>query len=134
MSNSKLRFPVQGVQILKYGVIGLLSNACGYALYLGLVALGSTPKLTMTVIYVTGALIGFFGNRRLTFSHDGHIMGAGIRFLVAQAGGYAINFLLLIVFVDFLGFPHQGVQALAILLVAVYLFTTLKFFVFKVNP
>lgn len=128
---ARLKKRLPAAQLLKYALVGLLSNTCGYALYLVLTEMGSTPKLTMTVLYTSGALIGFVGNRRLTFSHQGGILDSGIRFILAQAGGYAINFCLLAVFVDHLGYPHQWVQAVAILLVAAYLFVTLKFFVFK---
>lgn len=128
------KYSLPATQILKFAMVGLFSNACGFALYLVLTELGTTPKMTMTVLYVIGALIGFFGNRRLTFLHQGSMLGAGTRFILAHLGGYAINFLLLTWLVDRLGYPHQWVQACAILLVATYLFVALKFFVFKATP
>ena len=136
MSNptTRLNKRLPATQLLKYALVGLLSNSCGYALYLLLTELGTTPKLTMTALYVSGALIGFVGNRRLTFSYRGGVLGSGLRFVLAQTGGYAINFCLLTLFVDRLGYAHQWVQAMAILLVAAYLFVTLKFFVFKATP
>lgn len=132
--NTRPKGKLPAAQILKYALVGLLSNSCGYALYLLLTEFGTTPKLTMTTLYACGALIGFFGNRKLTFSYQGGILGSGSRFVLAQLGGYAINFLLLNLLVDRFGYPHQWVQALAILVVAAYLFVTLKFFVFKATP
>lgn len=127
----KHRLPL--AQLVKYGIIGLLSNACGYALYLLLTELGAPPKLVMTLLYLTGALIGFFGNRRLTFSYQGGFLGSGFRYILAHTLGYGINLALLTVFVDHFGYAHQWVQAMAILVVAGYLFLTLKFFVFKAS-
>jgi putative flippase GtrA len=127
----KSRIPV--AQLIKYALVGFFSNACGYALYLLLTELGSTPKLTMTALYIAGALISFVGNRRLTFSYKGGTLSSGIRFVLAHAIGYGINFCLLAVFVDHYGYSHQWVQAAAIFVVASYLFVALKFFVFKAS-
>lgn len=131
---SRMKSRVPFVQLLNYALVGLLSNGCGYAVYLLLTAIGCTPKLTMTALYLIGALISFIGNRRLTFSYEGKLLGSGIRFLLVQLGGYAINFCLLSVFVEQMGYAHQWVQAAAIVLVAIYLFVTLKYFVFKARP
>lgn len=127
----RLKRRIPAAQLIMYALVGLLSNACGYALYLMLTEMGSTPKLTMTALYMAGALISFVGNRRLTFFYQGGTLGSGIRFVLAHAAGYAINFCLLAVFVDHYGYAHQWVQAAAIFIVAGYLFVALKFFVFK---
>ena len=117
-------------QLFRYGMIGLLTNFLGYALYFFLTYLWSSPKLTMTVLYSAGALIGFFANRRFTFCHDGRIGVAGMRYMFAQLLGYLLNLSLLVLFVDRLGFAHHLVQAVAIVVVAIFLFVLLRFFVF----
>lgn len=121
-------------QLFRYATIGLLTNLLGYLLYLFLTYLWDAPKLTMTALYSIGALTGFFANRRFTFRHQGKIGAAGIRYLVAQLSGYCLNLLLLVLFVDWLGFPHQIVQALAIVVVAVFLFALSRIFVFARPP
>jgi putative flippase GtrA len=118
-------------QLLRYGVVGLVNNLAGYLLYLGATYLGATPKITMTVLYAAGAAIGFWGNRRLTFAHEGDVIGTGAKYLVIQSMGYFLNFLILSIFVDKLGYPHEFVQAAAIFIVAAFLFSAYKLFVFK---
>lgn len=118
-------------QLFRYAFVGVMSNAAGYLVYLLFTYLGATPKLTMSLLYGVGATLGFFGNRRLTFSYKGALLGSGIRYLIAHAFGYLLNLAILIVFVDSFGFAHQMVQAVAILVVAAFLFTTFKFFVFR---
>jgi putative flippase GtrA len=120
-------------QLFRYALVGLLSNVAGYLVYLAFTYLGGTPKVTMTLLYGVGAAIGFFGNRSLTFEHQGNIMGAGIRYIIAHSFGYLINLSILIVFVDKLGCAHQRVQAIAIFVVAAFLFLAFKVFVFPVN-
>lgn len=117
-------------QLIRYAFVGLLSNVAGYLFYLALTYLGGTPKVTMTLLYGVGAAVGFFGNRSLTFEHQGSIMGAGVRYVIAHSFGYLINLSILIVFVDTLGYAHQWVQANAIFMVAVFLFLAFKIFVF----
>lgn len=118
-------------QLFRYALIGLLSNVAGYLVYLALTFLGGTPKLTMTFLYGIGAILGFFGNRSLTFEHQGSILGAGVRYVITHCIGYFLNLSILIVFVDNLGYSHQWVQATAIVIVAAFLFLALKVFVFR---
>lgn len=117
-------------QFFNYALIGVLTNVLGYAIYLTLNYLWSAPKLTMTALYFVGASIGFLANRRFTFRHDGGIGVTGIRYLLAQVAGYLLNLVLLLLFVDWFDFPHQIVQAIAIIVVAIFLFIVLRFFVF----
>jgi len=117
-------------QIFSYTLIGVLTNVLGYATYLALTYLWGAPKLTMTALYLVGASIGFLANRRFTFRHDGGIGDTGVRYLLAQVAGYLLNLVLLLLFVDRFNFPHQIVQAIAIVVVAIFLFVVLRIFVF----
>lgn len=117
-------------QLLSYALIGVLTNILGYVLYIGLTQLSGAPKLTMTLLYGIGSIIGFLANRRFTFGHNGHIGAAGVRYLLVQFAGYLINLFLLIFFTDWLGFSHQIVQAIAVVVVAIFLFILFRTFVF----
>lgn len=74
--------------------------------------------------------MGFLANRRFTFRHTGGIGSTGFRYLLAQVAGYLLNLALLLLFVDWFDFPHQIVQAIAIVVVAIFLFVVLRVFVF----
>lgn len=117
-------------QFISYVCIGVLTNVLGYTVYLFLTYLWGAPKLTMTLLYFVGASIGFLANRRFTFRHKGHIGVAGARYLLVQLAGYLLNLVLLLLFVDWLGLAHQLVQAIAVVVVAIFLFFLLRFFVF----
>ena len=118
-------------QLFRYGVIGIGVNLASYLAYLSITYLGGTPKVTMSVLYVVTALVSFLGNRKLTFAYSGGFLGSGLRFSIAHLFGYLINLGLLYVLVDKFGYPHQGVQVLAIFIVAAFLFLTFKLFVFR---
>ncbi len=127
---SLLSFKETFRQLFSYTFIGILTNAFGYAVYLFLTHLWGAPKITVTVLYVVGASAGFFANRRYTFRHDSSVSVTGVRYLIVQAAGYLLNLTLLLVFVDWLGVAHQIIQAIAIIVVAIFLFIMSRFFVF----
>lgn len=129
-SFAKLPDKASVIQLLRYGVVGLLSNSIGYVLYLLLTYAGGTPKITMSVLYAVGTTVGFIGNRKWTFSHKGDLISTGMRYIFAHSLGYLLNLSILIIMVDYLGYPHQWVQAVSIVVVAGFLFLMFKFFVF----
>jgi putative flippase GtrA len=120
-------------QLFRYGLVGVVTNLALYFFYLFITYLGIEPKTAMTISYVVGALLGFIGHRKWTFMHNGALLGSGARYIIAHLFGYLINFLILLTFVDKLGYPHQWVQAAAIIVVAGFLFVTFRYFVFPKN-
>lgn len=119
------------IQLIKYGVIGLVTNSAGYLLYLFTTHMGVSPVVAMTLLYALGATIGFIGNRKLTFSYTGSVVGSGVRYILSHLAGYALNLAILVIFVDQLGYSHEIIQAIAILCVAAFLFVMFKVFVFR---
>lgn len=118
-------------QLFQYALVGITTNFAGYLVYVLITYFGATPKITMTVLYVIGAAVGFVGNRKYTFSDGGSLLGSGLRYMIVHCLGYFINLFILIAFVDQLGYAHQWVQGIAIFVVAGFLFLAFKFFVFK---
>ena len=119
------------LQVIRFGIVGLSSNLILYLLYLGLTSLGLAPKLAMSILYVVGVLQTFVVNKKWTFHHHGHLSVAFIRYISLYAFGYLINLGILIAMVDRLGYPHQWIQGLTILILAVFLFTLQKLWVFR---
>jgi putative flippase GtrA len=117
-------------QVFRYGLVGIASNLSGYFIFLLFTCWGIEPKKAMTLLYIVGATIGFFGNRQWTFAHRAGALRVGGRFLIVHLLGYLINLLILLTFVDRLGYSHQWVQAAAIFVVAGFLFVAFKYFVF----
>lgn len=122
------RLPIQ--QLVRYCVIGVVGNLTIYLLYLLVTYLGTAPRKAMTMSYLTGACLGFVANRKWTFSYRGSLAATMCRYAIAHLMGYLINFSMLTFFSNRLGFPHQFVQAAAIVIVAGFLFVTFKYFVF----
>lgn len=118
-------------QLIRYGIVGVISNATGYILYLVITAFGTEHKLAMTLLYAVGVAQTFIFNRRWTFCSEGAAGPSLVRYVVAYALGYLINYLTLLLLVDRFGIPHQLVMAVLIVVMAIYFFLAQKFWVFR---
>ncbi len=118
-------------RLLRFALVGVGTNLAGYLVYLTITFYGVAPKLAMTMLYGVGVLLGFVGNRQWTFRHSGNLWRSAAGYIVCHAMGYGLNYLLLAILVDQLGFSHQLVQAAAIIVVAAYLFVALNYLVFR---
>ncbi|MCU7873407.1 MAG: GtrA family protein [Candidatus Thiodiazotropha sp. (ex Lucinoma borealis)] len=118
-------------QFLRYAMIGVVSNLVLYTAYLLMTSMGVGYKTAMTLIYGVGILQTFLLNRRWTFDHQGDFHGALIRYLIIYLLGYIVFFGGLYIFVDIMGYPHQLIQAIFIVIVAILLFTLLRVWIFS---
>lgn len=118
-------------QLIRYGVVGLLSNGLIYALYLFATEVGTEPKVAMTLLYILGVVQSFAFNRTWSFRHGGAHGPAFVRYCVTYAMGYLVNLLGLYVFTDRFGWSHEAVQACMIFVVAGLLFVLQKWWVFE---
>lgn len=119
------------VQLLRYGIVGMASNVALYVVYLLLTLLGMGPALAMTVTYAMGVAQTFIFNRRWTFASGESGPSALIRYVLVYALGYAVNMVLLWWLVGQWKWPHQLVQAGAILLIAMMIFVLQREWVFR---
>lgn len=117
-------------KLFRFAIVGIISNATGYFLYLYVTYLGVGPKVAMTVLYAIGASVGFLGNREYTFAYKGSLLKSGRRYILTHCIGYLINFAIQIIMVDRLGYAHQIAQVIGVFTVAMFLFITFKYFVF----
>ena len=118
-------------QVISFSLVGISSNLVGYGVYLALAETSLGPKLAVAILYPIGVIVSYIGNRHFTFRHDkGQAFSKGVRYLAVQVFGYLLNLLLIIWLVETLGFPHEIVQIIAILLVALMSFVMLRVFVF----
>ena len=118
------------LQLSRYAVVGLASNAFCYLLYLTFTYVGMGHKTAMTLFYSIGVIQSFYFNRGWSFSHTGNTSSSFVRYVAAYVLGYLLNLGILALGVDLLNYPHQLIQAAAIVIVAMALFILHKFWVF----
>jgi putative flippase GtrA len=119
------------IQFSRYALVGLFSNFLGYLLYLLLTYyVGMGPKSAMSLLYAVGVVQTFYFNRGWSFGHKGNAQSAFARYVIAYALGYLLQFGLLWFAVDHLQLPHQAIMAVAIFVVAGFLFLMHRYWVF----
>lgn len=117
-------------QLRRFATVGVFSNFLLYVAYLGLTTLGMAPILVMSLLYAVGVGMTYIINNRWSFSMPRLCAGSFARYMCAHGLGYGCNLGLLWLFVDHLHWPHQVVQAIAIIIVALLLFGLNRYWVF----
>ena len=112
-------------------MVGLASNLVLFLLYLSLTGLGIGHKSAMTLLFVVGTLQTFVFNKRWTFTHQGYLQASFLKYLAVYGFAYLLNLTSLLVFADHLGLPHQIVQGVMIISLAILLFLLQKYWVFR---
>jgi putative flippase GtrA len=118
-------------QFFRYAIVGLGSNAALYTGYLLATSLDMGHKTAMTLLYSAGIVGTFLLNRNWTFRRHSRSQRAFISYIAIYVFGYLVNFFGLYLFVDQVGYPHQIVQGILIIAVAVLLFLLQRYWVFR---
>ena len=118
------------IQAMRFGLVGVASNALGFVWYLLLTWLGMGPKAAMSLLFLLGTLQTFIFNKRWSFQYSGTDRLVLLRYLTAYGLGYMLNLVMLVVLVDHAHYPHAPVQAAMIIVVAAMMFLLQKFWVF----
>jgi putative flippase GtrA len=119
------------LQSLRFVVVGLASNLLLFLLYLLVTTLGIGPKIAMTLLFALGTMQTFIFNKRWTFAHRGFLQASFLKYVAIYSFAYLLNLTALLVLVDNLGYPHQVVQGIMILSIAMMLFLLQKYWVFR---
>jgi putative flippase GtrA len=112
--------------ILRFGVVGLINTAFGYAVFVALTKLGSGSGLALVGATIAGIAFNFQTMRRLVFRADGGIA----RFVLVYGGTLLINWIALHMLLAY-GLTAMGAQAVLTLPLAGISFMAQRFFVFN---
>jgi putative flippase GtrA len=111
--------------LLRFGLVGVLNTAFGYAAFALLVQAGAGVMVALVLAMLAGVAFNFQTARRLVFRSG----GSAVRFVAAYGGILALNWLLLQALMR-AGLHELPGQALLALPVAAGSFVVQKLFVF----
>lgn len=117
-------------QLGRFGLVGTVANVIGLGVFALLTTAGLSPTAAVLLVYPMGAMVGYCGNKQLTFGHRGQWWATGQRYVLMQLGGLLINLGLLRLVGDVWGFHPVVVQGLAVVVVAAYGFLAMRYYVF----
>jgi len=114
---------------LRFGVVGLLNTAFGYAVFAALVLAGLWPGPALAVATIAGVAFNFQTSRRLVFRSRGR----GERFVAVYVGVFVLNWAALRT-LNWVGFGDLVSQAMLVLPLAAISFLAQRVFVFGSEP
>ena len=117
-------------QVVSFGIIGVINNVALYGVYLFLTFLGLNVLLAMTLVFCGGVLLSWLLNGRFTFKRRLTSINAK-RMGVAYVVAYVANALLLGVSHYVFSLPHEVIQGVIMVLLAVGLFFAQRHWVFR---
>jgi putative flippase GtrA len=123
-------------EFITFNIVGIVNTVVTFLLYSLLVFMGLHYRVSLIMDYCLGMAVSFFLNKRITFRHTGSVT---FRMVALMVGSYltvfAINLILLTVFVEKCYMNTYTAQAAALSASALFSFFIQKFFVFrKKNP
>lgn len=110
--------------LIRYGIVGLVTNALLYGLFVVLIRLGLSAVLSAAVCYALGVTLSYVLNRRWSFASAASHRHDLPRFLFA----YGIGFLATMIFIAVLThvLAPEVAQALNIGLTAITIYLSLR--------
>lgn len=116
----------------RFALVGLANTAVGYGTILLLhYSLGWSPTVANAGGYAVGVLLSYSINRTFTFNSSRSHVQAVPRFVVAAAGSFMLNLLVLHASLSTLGLPVGLAQALAVGSYTVAFYLSNRFLVFR---
>lgn len=119
--------------LLRYGIVGLVSNGIGYLLYLLLTWLGMEYRVAVTLLFAVGVVQTFFFNKSWSFGHIGSTQPVLLRYWAVYVAAFFLNIAALTVLVEYVDVPHQIAQAILVFVIAGLIFIALRCWVFPGN-
>ena len=116
-------------QLLRFIIVGCLSNGVAYLIYAWL-SNQCKPIVAMSWLYLIGFCLSFLGNKRFTFQDNSRDIYPLVRFTVMHIVLFAFQFTTHYFFVSVFGLPHLVIQAGLMVLVGCMAFVLSRRFVF----
>jgi putative flippase GtrA len=129
--NDKVSRPPIVQQAVRFTVIGGVATIVHYTILVSLVeGLHATPLLGSSIGFIAGVVVGFFLNRRFTFTEARPLGASFAKYAMVYAIGFALNATMLQTLIHF-GLWYLAAQAAATAIVLVWNFIGARFFAFR---
>lgn len=114
-------------QIIRYSSVGIITNFIGYAMYLGIAnIIGVTPPIAAIASGFLVIGISYYLNRRFSFEHEGKGMNLAVRYYILYLSSIFLHSLVIFVFSNLLGFPHEIIAGISLVIISFALFIIQK--------
>jgi len=118
-------------EFIKFAFFGLLNSLVNYACFFILLKIGVFYIFASTFGFFSGAITGYYLNRRYTFKSQIIFTKGLYKYLSIQLFMLIINIIALFYLVEYIGFEAMIGQFFAIIITALLNFLFVRRFVFK---
>ena len=87
------------LKIFRFILVGSVNTIAMYILYVGIIFIGLSYNIALTIDYVIGIIVGYMMNRYWTFAVNTSVMKSFPKYCVTYVGIYFINLAILNVIV-----------------------------------
>lgn len=125
---------VFSAQLIRYGLVGLLNTAFGYAVFVVLqLTLGTVTHYLVVLVAanVVAIIQAYLTQRRWVFRFTGGWWGGLARFSTVYLGAFVVNLVLLPTMVELLHLPVIPAQAIATVIQAIGTYVAHRLFTFR---
>ena len=114
-------------QIIRYGSVGIITNFIGYAMYIGIAnIIGVPPPIAAIVSGFLVIGISYYLNRRFSFAREGKGMNLAVKYYILYLSSILLHSLVIFVFSNLLGFPHEIIAGISLVIISFALFIIQK--------
>jgi putative flippase GtrA len=129
--NDKLSPPAIVQQAVRFAVIGAVATVVHYTILVSSVeGLHATPLWGSSIGFIAGVIVGFFLNRRFTFTEARPLGASFAKYAMVYAIGFVLNATILQTLIH-AGLWYLAAQAAATAIVLVWNFIGARFFAFR---
>ena len=119
-------------QIIKYSSVGMLTNSIGYILYIVISNfIGINPPIAAIVSGFMVIGISYLLNTRFTFKSKNKGLFDAINYFLLYVSAILLNSLIIFIFSNMLGFAHEIIAAISLVIISCSLFLIQKFLLFR---
>jgi len=119
-------------QIIKYSSVGMLTNIIGYILYIVISnIIGVNPSIAAIISGFTVIGISYLLNTRFTFKSKNKGLVGAAKYFLLYICAVLLNSLIIFIFSGILGFAHEIIAAISLIIISFSLFLIQKFYFFQ---
>ncbi len=119
-------------QIIKYSSVGMLANSIGYILYIiisNFIGINPPVAAILSGFMVIG--ISYFLNTKFTFKSKNKGLVGAVNYFLLYIIAILLHSLIIFIFSNILGFAHEIVAAISLVIISCALFLIQKFYFFQ---
>ncbi len=119
-------------QLIKYSSVGVLTNTIGYILYIFISNfIGLNPPIAAILSGFAVIGLSYHLNTNFTFNSKKKGLESAMSYFVLYLSAIFLHSFMIFIFSNILGFAHELIAAISLIVISLSLFLIQKFYFFK---